>query len=444
MGPTMDKNSRPMKVLWFANAPGLSAETLKVRLAGSGWVPALQRAVEEYADCELGLAFYHDAARDAFELNKTWYFPIQRLGHTKKKRFLNRVRGVAEYDENVTKFLDVIARFKPDIIHIHGTEMPFGLILHHIRHIPVVISIQGVLTAYEKKYFSGIVRPGLLRQWRSGYPFFGADYRIWLKRAKIEQEIMRKTEFIFGRTDWDRRVSKAMAPQAEYFHLDEVIRPQFYQKKWDDVRHARDDVRHASAESHASGKSHGSAVLFTTSSASLYKGFETVIDTAAILCKNGIAFTWLVAGIKEGEALVKLFKMQKRVKDLGALHIRLLGTLSEQELADHFSRADIYIQVSHIENSPNSLCEAMLAGIPIIASYAGGTATLLQDKEQGVLYQDGDPYSLAGCIQEMLDAPEPAAGMAEAAYRVAHRRHDPGVIVREMMDRYAEMIAKKG
>ena len=427
----MDKNSRPMKVLWFANAPGLSADILKVKLSGSGWVPALQRAVEEYADCELGLAFYHDVPREAFELNKTWYFPIQRLGHTKKKRFLNRLRGVAEYDENVSKFLDVIARFKPDIIHIHGTEVPFGLILHHIRNIPVVISIQGVLTVYEKKYFSGMSMPGLLRQLRSGYPFFGADYRIWLKRARIEQEIMRKAEFIFGRTDWDRRVTKAMAPQAEYFHLDEVIRPQFYQRKWDDVRHV-------------SAKPHESAVLFTTSSASLYKGLETVIDTAEILCKNGIAFTWLVAGVKEGEPLVKLFKWQKGVKDLGALHIRLLGTLSEQELADHFSRADIYIQVSHIENSPNSLCEAMLAGIPIIASYAGGTASLLQDKQQGVLYQDGDPYSLAGCIQEMLDDPGPAGGMAESAYHVAHRRHDPGNIVREMMDRYAEMISKKG
>ncbi len=434
----MQKDKRQMKVLWFANAPGLSADTLKVRVAGSGWIPALQRAVEEYGDCELGLAFYHDVPMDAFELNKTWYFPIQRIGHNKKRRLLNRLKGVAEYNENVTKFLDIIRRFKPDIIHIHGTESPFGVILHHIRDIPVVISIQGVLTAYEKKYFSGMSMPGLLRQLRSGYAFFGADYKIWLKRAKIEQEIMRKAEFLFGRTDWDRRVSKAMAPQAEYFHLDEVIRPEFYQRKWEEVRHQSD-------------KSRGSVVLFTTSSASLYKGFETVIDTAEILCKNGIAFTWLVAGIKEGQPLVKLFKWQKRIENLGTLNIRLLGTLDEQELADHFSQADIYIQVSHIENSPNSLCEAMLAGIPIIASYAGGTASLLQDKQQGVLYQDGDPYSLAGCIQEMLDAPGPAMEMAEAAYHVAHRRHDPGIIVQEMMaryaemiDRHAEMIAKKG
>src|SRR5258705_10917611 len=40
-----------------------------------------------------------------------------------------------------------------------------------------LISIQGNLTVYEKKYFSGLNMPGLIRQLKAGYPFFSADYR---------------------------------------------------------------------------------------------------------------------------------------------------------------------------------------------------------------------------------------------------------------------------
>jgi glycosyltransferase involved in cell wall biosynthesis len=419
----MDKKKQ-LRVLWIANSPGLSAGHLKMNVAGSGWIPALQEALGQFSDCQLGLAFYFDRDQAPFELHKTWFFPVKKLGNTRKKRFLNRLKRQAEYEENIPAFLQVIEDFKPDIIHVHGTEAPFGLIVKRIVSIPVVISIQGILTAYEKKYFSGMNMPGLIRQIRSGYPFFRADYAIWLKRAKIEQEILGHTEFIFGRTDWDRRVCRAMAPQARYYHVEEVIRKEFYQIKW---------------------KATGNAVpvLFTTSSPSLYKGFENVIDTAAILLKSGVSFTWLVAGLKEEDALVKLIKWWKGVDDLASLHIRLVGTLSEKELPGYLLQSDLYIQVSHIENSPNSLCEAMLAGMPIIASFAGGTASLLQDKVHGLLFQDGDPYMLAGCIDEMLNAPGLAHPMAEAAYREAHRRHDAKSVVGDMLQKYTVIIEEK-
>jgi glycosyltransferase involved in cell wall biosynthesis len=415
------EEKKQLRVLWIANSPGLSAGHLKLNVAGSGWIPALQEALGQFSDCQLGLAFYYDRELAPFELDKTWFFPVKKLGNTKRKRLLNRLRQHTEYEENIPAFLKVIEVFKPDIIHVHGTEAPFGLIVKQVDSIPVVISIQGILTAYEKKYFAGMNMPGLIRQIRSGYPFFLADYRIWLKRARIEQEILGKTQYIFGRTDWDRRVCRAMAPQAQYYHVEEVIRKGFYQLQWKPLHNPV-------------------PVLFTTSSPSLYKGFENVIDTAVILAKNGVAFTWLVAGLKEEDALVKLIKWEKGVDDLEALHIHLLGTLSEKELSGHLLQSDIYIQVSHIENSPNSLCEAMLAGMPIIASFAGGTASLLQDKVHGLLFQDGDPYMLAGCIDEMILSPQRFLPMAAEAYRVAHERHDAETIVHDMLNKYSAII----
>lgn len=424
MGPTMDKNSRPMRVLWFANTPGLSASYLNIDLAAGGWISSLQGVVEGMADCQLGFVFYTEQAMAPFDYGKTWYFPVQKLGNSKKKRLLNRIMGRTEYNENLPAFLQAIESFKPDIIHVHGTEFSFGLILQQVTRIPVVVSIQGNLTVYGKKYFSGLNMPGLVDQLRSGYPFYQADYKIWQRRAAIEREILEKTRFIFGRTDWDRRITLALAPRAHYFHVDEVIRPRFYQLHWQPVAHAV-------------------PVFLTTSSPSFYKGFEVVIDTARILTGKGIAFTWLVAGLKEDHPLVKLICQLKSADNLGALNIRLLGTLGEEDLAGHLLTSDAYVQVSHIENSPNSLCEAMLAGIPVIASFAGGTSSLLKDGVHGVLVQDGDPYSLAGAMEEATLYPERYQSMAAEGRLVARRRHDPVAIGRGMLEHYSVIIGSE-
>ncbi|HET6252749.1 MAG TPA: glycosyltransferase family 4 protein [Puia sp.] len=426
----MDNSRRPVRVLWFANTPGLSAGYLKISLAAGGWISSLQQVVEGVEECQLGFVFYTEQAMAPFEYGRTWYYPVQPLGSSKGRRLINRVMGRAERDENLPAFLRAVEQFKPDIIHVHGTEFPFGLILREVKDIPVVVSIQGNLTVYHEKYFAGLSLPGVWRGWRTGYPFHRADYRIWKKRMEVEQEILRRTKYVFGRTDWDRRVALALAPEAEYFHVDEVIRPRFYGLDWELDRKAE------------LGRQEGKPVFFTTSSPSIYKGFEVVIDTARVLLAMGVEFEWRVAGLKEDHPLVRLTCAARKVEDLRALNIRLTGTLAEDALVDQLMNSDAYVQVSHIENSPNSVCEAMLAGIPVIASFAGGTGSLLRDGEQGVLVQDGDPYVLAGAMQEVIRQPERYRVMAAKGRKVAQRRHDPEVIVRGMMERYREIIQK--
>jgi glycosyltransferase involved in cell wall biosynthesis len=412
-----------MRVLWFANTPGLSTGHLGISIAAGGWISSLQRVVEGVQECRLGFVFYSEKVMEPFEYGKTWYYPVRPLGSSKRKRLVNRVRGRAETDENLPAFQRAIELFRPDIIHVHGTEFPFGLILRKVRDIPVVVSIQGNLTAYHEKYLSGLSLPGLWRGWRTGYPFYGADYKIWRRRMVIEQEILGRARFIFGRTDWDQRIALVLAPQAEYFHVDEVIRPGFYELEW-------------------KGKRGAVPVFFTTSSPSIYKGFETIIDTARVLVGKGFIFEWVVAGLKDDDPLVRLTCKVRKVGDLAALNIRLLGRLQEEAVAGRLLSCDVYVQVSHIENSPNSVCEAMLAGVPVIASFAGGTGSLIRDGEQGVLVQDGDPYVLAGAMEEAASQPERYAAMAAEGRKVAQRRHDPSAIVTAMLDRYREIIQK--
>jgi len=416
----MVNSERPLRVLWFANTPGLSQHHLN-KTSGGGWISSLQHGVESLPDVKLGFVFYSEDQIEPFAVGNTRYYPVRKIGHSKKARLLNRVTSKTEYKENLPNFLRIIKDFQPDIIHVHGTEFSFGLIVKHVHDIPIVVSIQGNLTVYEKKYFSGINMPAFIQQLKAGYPFFKADFAIWKKRSKIEQEILAGTKYVFGRTDWDKRISLVMAPKARYFHVDEVMREPFYQIKWEP-------------------RSNNTPVFLTTCSASLYKGFETIIDTARALKDIRFPFTWLVAGLKEEDALVKLVKKIRNEENLEELNIRLMGTLSADDLVKNLLQADIYVQVSHIENSPNSLCEAMLAGIPIIASFAGGTSSLLQDRIHGVLVQNGDPYALAGGLIEITQDPENFVRMARTAYQAAHARHDAHTVVQQLMTAYTDII----
>jgi len=406
-----------MKVLWFANTPGLGQHFLNLKSVTGGWITSLQAEMEKSTACKLGYVFYSDQKIAPFEFNGTSYFPVQRVAHRKRKRFFHRIAGKTEYDENINSFLSIVASFKPDIINIHGTENSFGLILHSITTIPAVITLQGNLTVY----VSGIKKPGLSSQLLSGNPFFTLDFKQFVKRSGIEKEILKKAKYIFGRTDWDRRICQVLARGANYFHMEEVMRPTFYKMKWQPTKNP-------------------APVFFTTSTNSLYKGFEMVVETALLLVEQNIRFSWQVAGLTENDPLVRLIKKSSGVNKLEEINIRLLGQLSEQTLADYLMHADVYVQVSHIENSPNSVCEAMLLGMPIVASFAGGTSSLLVDGETGTLVQDGDPYALAGALIEMVELPLDAIRLANKAREVAHKRHNKADILSHLLLTYGNII----
>ena len=69
--------------------------------------------------------------------------------------------------------------------------------------------------------------------------------------------------------------------------------------------------------------------------------------------------------------------------------------LSEQQMLDYLLKSNVFVQTSSIENSTNSLGEAMLIGMPCVASNVGGTSDMLKDKNEGYLYPFGDYNLLA-------------------------------------------------
>ena len=105
-------------------------------------------------------------------------------------------------------------------------------------------------------------------------------------------------------------------------------------------------------------------------------------------------------------------------------------------------KSNLYVMPSHIENSPNSLCEAMMLGMPCISTNVGGVSSLLENGREGVLIQDGDPWSLAGAIKECyLNYPK-YLEYGENARKRAIKRHDRKAVAAELLNIYHQVYNK--
>ena len=415
-----------MKVLWFTNTPCSAVEKLNMNFNLGGWLPSLERELNKIPHMELAICFYYSKRIKPFDYKGTRYFPVYRQhNNSKLGRFLNRLFPKHDDKKELKELLQIVKQFSPDIIHVHGTEDNFGLIQCH-TDIPVVISIQGILSPYAEKYFAGIPRSVVSRYegLRSKLLIAGAarSYAEFCERAKRERWILKNAKFVIGRTDWDKRITRLLAPESRYFVGNEVLREPFYENVWDKA-------------------SDNTIQIVTTTSDALYKGFESVVDAAQILKdKTDLKFLWKVIGLNERSNSVKIVKNWKNINTEN-LHIKLLGSMDGNEIVNLLLQSDIYCQISHIENSPNSLCEAMMCGMPIVATFAGGVNSLMLSDKEGILIQDGDPYSLVSAIIKLAGNRQIACDYGNNARNRALKRHDKLKIVSELLDIY-DSIAK--
>jgi glycosyltransferase involved in cell wall biosynthesis len=416
-----------MKVLWFSNTPSLAAEILHDKGNLGGWIVSLEKELVKVKGITLAVAFpFGYEEKKQFKIADTSYYSFP---YTPVKAgvsgVISRWKHEIEHPDIIGNFLNIVEHFKPDIIHIFGTENSYGLIIDKVS-VPVIIQIQGNLSVYEKKWFSGLNRCSILRQSNLNMLIraFGIWHEFFLfqKRAKRERELMSKCSYFIGRTDWDRRITSVLSPKRKYFHCDELLRTEFYKtERWTKPNQSK-------------------IILVSTLSSLIYKGMEAILEAAGILVsKKLLDFEWQVVGLSGKEEAIRIIERtyNRKFIDTG---IRFIGNLSPDALMKALLQADCYIHPSHIENSPNSVCEAMLLGVPVIATYAGGTSSLITNGIEGLLVQDGDPYSLAGAIYELCNDDNLKMSLSVNASKRAEERHDPVRVIKDLLSIYNTVL----
>lgn len=417
-----------MKILWYANTPCGSIRRSKSNLFRGGWLISLEDEVKKSSEIELHIAFFSETENESFEFDGVTYHP---MFFPKIKnpvaRILNRRKTISYIDDKMLPLmLKIVDEVKPDLIHIHGTEERFGLIQDYVKNIPIVFSIQGLLAPYSEKFYSGFPNKDVYRfeslKDKLKFVSYRNDFKYFVDRGKRECGYLKKAQYVFGRTSWDEYITGLMNHQRKYYVVDEIMRPQFYNKQWRKVNFSKAPFK-----------------IISTISGGIYKGYETVLRSAALLKQySGIDFEWIVAGYDNESKWVKIAEQYTKIKT-DDVNVKLLGRIDAEQLSCLLADSDIYVHVSHIENSPNSVCESMLIGMPIIASFAGGTASLLTTKKEGILVQDGDPYVYAGAISYLYHHFDIAKYYGENARRRAQERHNPERIGKQLLDAYANM-----
>ena len=124
-----------------------------------------------------------------------------------------------------------------------------------------------------------------------------------------------------------------------------------------------------------------------------------------------------------------------------AVNIKFLGTLSAEDLAVQLAEADIYVHTAYIDNSPNSLCEAQIIGIPVITTYVGGIPSLVKNYETGILIPSNEPHMLAMEIVKLSRDTKLMEQLSHQGQLAARQRHNPESIKNTLTDIYQKIIS---
>lgn len=417
-----------MRVLWLTNTPCGASDYLKIKYPSGGWMSSLEQYIKKAPDVSLGVCFFYNNVRDfKFIHDSVTYYPIKDKNSTLTAKVTSKLLNNL-YDTNIDDLKKVINDFKPDIIQLFGTESGLGEIIKEID-IPVIIHIQGLINPILSAWFPKGIAQSTLNAHSSPIDVlslrgFAGYYQLFKKMALREEQILKSAHYFFGRTEWDKRIVKIYNDKCTYFHCEELLRSVFFEHQW--------QPNHTST-----------LKLVTTINPNIYKGIEIILETAAILKnKTALKFEWVVVGVSQESQLVKIFEKIKKVR-FEENSVVMKGRKTGDEVIAELLNADIFIHPSHIDNSPNSVCEAMLLGMPVIAGNVGGVPSIIEHNVNGILYNSHDPFELASIILEKAGNLSQLKKLGDNARNLARKRHNSQAIVSTILTTYKQILSER-
>lgn len=160
------------------------------------------------------------------------------------------------------------------------------------------------------------------------------------------------------------------------------------------------------------------------------KGIDTLVAAAGMV----EAATVLVGGTGPKAGLLN-----------ASPNIRALGALSGERVRETMAGALAMVLPSiWYENFPRTLVEAFGCGLPVIASRIGALADLVEHRKTGLLFEPGDPASLADAMRWALAHREEMAAMGKAARAHYEANFTADRNYQQLLAIYQEAIAEVG
>jgi glycosyltransferase involved in cell wall biosynthesis len=384
-----------MKVLWLAQHPIPSTQVTHP----ASWITAL---AEELSERGVTLTIITTGKR----LNKN----VQEydLG-TYKVIALNMPSGyldvVTLFNLRIRILKDYVSKISHefDIIHAHGTERQFASALesNHIK-IPALISIQGLIFQC-KKYIKDFVT---IRR------------AMWEISSFYEKREIIRNKYFVCRTHWDKASILSLNPNAKIFEIWELMRHPFYEA----------EVKL------------GENILFSGGNNDL-KGFTRCLKVFDSLLKNNDLKLHIIGKCNWQD--VKKVQKKHLLHNLNRTNIILHGVVSSEQIIDLYNDCFCLYHPSMIDNSPNSICEAQLAGLPVVATNTGGVSSLIDDKVTGFLLGNNINADIE-TINSLKKNKSLQNLIAREAQGIAKERHNIKTIINNVTTMYKYLIDEVG
>lgn len=330
-----------------------------------------------------------------------------------------------------------IRDFQPDVVHVWGSEYGHTLAMVNAakqegKLSAVTVSIQGLCSVYTRHYLEGlpcqVQRGATLRDLLRRDTLLRQQEKFRL-RGELEIAALRQVYHVIGRTSWDRACTQAIAPQAQYHFCNETLREPFYQGSWD----------YGACRKHR---------VFASSCVYPIKGFHYLLEAMGEVVKTYPDATIGVPGrsflAKTAREGLRANRYETYLAELARKYhledrIDFLGSLSAEQMKAEYLKANVFVLPSTVENSPNSLGEAMLLGVPCVAADVGGVTDLMTLGTEGRVYPGNAPYLLAYHIRELFAMEETAGNMGQAARAHAGRTHNPQINKETLLQIYGQL-----
>jgi len=325
--------------------------------------------------------------------------PLEELGTT-----VYEVDGLADrsyHRDDVKELIRLIRRVDPDIVHTHGALS--GRVAGRRCGKKVIYTRHSAFPVPAKLKYP----PGRwVNKWLNEYY---SDHIIAVSPASAENltdagiSSKRITIMMNGVTAVERKTAQECQPLRE---------------QW--------------------GVQDGEFVLGILARIEPYKGHLHILEAMKLLTEQGRRVRLLVAGTGGYEEELKEQTRQMGLSD----RVSYLGFLSD--VSAFLSVLDLQLNASYgTETSSLSILEGLSMGLPAVVSTYGGNPWLIDDGEDGLLFENRNSADLARCIARLMDEPDTLARMRIRAKEIFSQRFTGAIFAHNVESVYRKIMEEQ-
>ncbi len=297
-----------------------------------------------------------------------------------------RLQPITMFQFDKRRILNTINLIKPQLIQSFGTENAYSY-AGVSTSVPCIIYMQGIISELIK-----LINP---------HDNFYKWMHYYIARL-LERTTVKQGQYFIAENYFSRDFVRGLNKNASIFVLPNLINPCFF------------DVE---PQTYPNNK-----LIIFVGSAKTEKGIYDLLN-AFMIVKNTIPECKLeIIGNISSKDHTKITSLIEETNNNN--QIKLVGIKDANYLKQVMKKAAILVHPSWMDTSPNSILEAMVAGLPVIASDVGGIPNIIMDNETGLLIKPRDTKMIAEKIIYLLNNPSERNRLSTNAKNVMRRKLD--------------------